>query len=73
MDVLRIFLTSFGMTKTLEETNTELSRAKTLHFGKPLLQHLLSSAVDQTQEYAEQFVLEGLLVWAFTDAYSAYS
>jgi hypothetical protein len=31
-DVLRIFLASFGTTKTLEETNTGLIGAKTLRF-----------------------------------------
>ena len=31
-DVLSIFLASFGTTKTLEETNTELIGAKTLRF-----------------------------------------
>jgi hypothetical protein len=31
-DMLRIFLTSFGTTKTLEETNAELIEAKTLRF-----------------------------------------
>jgi hypothetical protein len=40
-DVPRIFLTSFGTTKTLEETNTELSGAKTLRFCEHLFQRLL--------------------------------